>query len=368
MSEPRRNKVERALAAMRDDVWTELQHRRVAKRLDDAALPAERRSRTRLWWAAGAAACVLALFVARSALVPAVGSRDAAVGSELEPARAVLSDGSVVDIDRGGRIRVVSEEPHGTRVEVLSGRAEFEVQRRPGRVFVAVVRGIEVRVLGTHFSTELDLTPPPGLVRVKVQRGTVEVAEPKSERILRLNAGDAVEVSLAANVLGKQSAEESKEAASAASAAVELPAASAASSVGQPAASPSVPALDASKLFETASEARRAGNVQAAASAYAALLSHFPSDDRAGVAALELGRLRMDSLHAYPAAAAAFRRAIAAAPNDGIREDALARLVEVLDRMHDRQSCLAEQRRYLARYALGVHSTSVKARCSEATR
>jgi len=42
----------------------------------------------------------------------------------------------------------------------------------------------------------------------------------------------------------------------------------------------------------------------------------------------------------------------------------LARLVEVLDRMHDLPGCLAEQRRYRARYPLGVHSTSVERRCT----
>ena len=44
------NKVERARGAMRSDVWTELQHRRVAKRLDEALSGAPRRSRR---WLAG---------------------------------------------------------------------------------------------------------------------------------------------------------------------------------------------------------------------------------------------------------------------------------------------------------------------------
>jgi TolA-binding protein len=244
---------------------------------------------------------------------------------------------------------------------VLAGRAEFEVQKRSGRLFVAAVRGVEVRVIGTHFSTELDVTRPPGVVRVRVQRGVVEVAAPDGGRVARLKAGDFLEVSLARATATGGAAERSEppSAASATPSAV-----SAVPGEGQPAPLPSPPVVDASKLFESASAARRAGNALAAANAYAALLKQFPNDERTGVAALELGRLRMDSLRDYPAAAAAFRRAFAAAPSDGIREDALARLVEVLDRMHDQAGCLAEQQRYQARYPSGIHATSVRTRCA----
>lgn len=358
------SKVERALGAMRDDVWTELQHRRVAKRLDEALLPQERASRARWWWAAGVAAVggVMLLFALRSALLPAPSRTAGALGSALEPARATLADGSVVDIDRGGSIRVLSDQPEQTRVEVLAGRAEFEVQKRPGRLFVAAIRGVEVRVIGTHFSTELDVTQPPGVVRVRVQRGTVEVAAPDGGRVARLHAGDFLEVSLA-RAVETPSAKATSDLPSAPSSAPPPPVASAAPSGGQPASAPSAQVPDASKLFELARDARRAGNALAAANAYAALLKQFPTDERAGVAALELGRLRMDSLRDYPSAAAAFRRAIAAAPNDGTREDAMARLVEVLDRMRDRPGCLAEQQRYQARYPSGIHAASVQTRC-----
>lgn len=359
MTEPGRSKVERALGAMRDNVWSELQHRRVAKRLDEALQPQEKPARARFWWAAGvAAAAGLVLLVAlRSALLPEPSKADAALGSALEPARATLSDGSVVDIDRGGSIRVLRDEPETTRVQVLAGRAEFEVQERPGRVFVADIRGVEVRVIGTHFSTELDVARPPGVVRVRVQRGAVEVAAPDGGRVALLHAGDFLEVSLAPTTPGADGEPSSVPSAAA-------PVAAAVPNVGQPAPLPSAPVLDASKLFEQGREARRAGNALAAATAYAALLKQFPSDERAGVAALELGRLRMDSLRDYPGAAAAFRRAIAAAPSDGIREDALARLVEVLDRTRDQAGCLAEQKRYQARFPSGIHAASVRARCA----
>ena len=96
------------------------------------------------------------------------------------------------------------------------------------------------------------------------------------------------------------------------------------------------PRLLAVQLFDAARSARGAGDVDAAARAYASLLKEYPADERVGVAALELGRLRMDFQHSYGLAVQAFRRAVVAAPNEGVREDAMARLVEALEALHDR--------------------------------
>jgi TolA-binding protein len=310
--------------------------------------------------AAAVAAGVAVWFTLRPPSEPEHAVSGAALGSDARALSATFADGSLVDVDRGGRLRIIRDRPEETRVELLSGRAEFEVQKRPGRSFVTTIRGVEVRVVGTHFSTELDLRSPPGLVRVTVQRGTVDVRAPASDRVARLNSGDAIEISLGT---GKNASAPAPNvlppAAAPAPSAAGAPVSSAPPGDSAPASPP-----DASKLFEEAREARRSGNVQAAARAYTALIKQFPSDERVGVAALELGRLRMDALHAYGPAAEAFRRAIVAAPNDGIREDALARLIEALDAMGDRAGCLREQGRYQARYPRGVHATAVGARCA----
>jgi len=375
MAEPQ-TKLDRALNALRDDVWSEHQHRRVGRRLEEALPPAQKQRRR---WvpAAGAivaaAACVALWLTWRAASAPLESG--AALGNSLSPARATLADGSLVDIDRGGRIKVVTDQPEETRVEVLAGRAEFDVQKRVNRPFFAVIRGVEVRVVGTHFSTELDLSRPPGLVRVSVQHGVVEVRAPSGDHLARLKAGDALEISLA-----KQD-RTAEAAASVGAVASALPASAEPTGVAVPGDSAALPgnsaavpgnsaaparALDASELFEAGREARRAGNVQAAVKAYAALIKQFPSDERVAVAALELGRLRMDSLHAYGSAAEAFRRAMSAARNEGIREDALARLIEALSAMGDQTACLDAQRSYQARYPRGVHAAAVRSRCSRA--
>jgi transmembrane sensor len=350
-------KVERALGAMHEEGWTDLQHRRVAKKIDEA-LDAPRRS-SRAWAFGGIALAASVLLVVgavqlkkksapaaavaestattqESAPVPAAPGSE--LGDEAKETNAVLSDGSAIEVKRGGKLHVVNDRADETRLELVAGRAEFEVQKRPGRPFITQVRGVEVRVVGTHFSTELDTSHTPSVVRVLVQRGIVEVRNDAGGPVTRLTAGESLEVPVA----------------------VPAPVATA-----EPTrAAPTPPPLAASQLFEAARTARGAGDVEGAARSYAALLKQYPNDERAGVAALELGRLRMDSQHAYGPAADAFRRAIAAAPNEGVREDAMARLVEALDALRDRDGCNKERQKYLARYPKGVHAAAVEGRCS----
>ena len=352
------SKVERAVLALREDVWSDLQHRRGAERLGIGRAPLQRSSRR---WLGGAlaAAAVLALTVGilhRPMSPSSLTSAPPAHGAEMAGAHTALSDGSAVDVAPGGRIQVAFDTARGTRIEVLAGRAEFEVQKRLGRPFVASIHGVEVRVIGTHFSTELDASRPPGVVRIAVSRGVVEVVSPEGQRLASLTAGESLEVSLASTA--PTLAAEEKPLSPVASA--ELPS----SSAEEPAVSaPRSASLDAATLFELAHDARAAGHVPAAINAYQSLLKQFPTDPRVGVAALELGRLRMDSQHAYAPAVDAFRRALAAARNDGLREDALARLVEALSAMRDQPACSVEQQHYLSRYPNGVHAASVRACC-----
>jgi transmembrane sensor len=347
-------KVERALEALHEEGWTDLQHRRVAKRLEEALDSPSRPVSPWVLGLAAAAACagLVALGARWRAQAPVAAATtgasaapeprvpalldDSSIGNETEEAKAVLGDGSAVEVARGGRVRLVHDRADETRLELVRGRAEFEVQKRPERPFIASVRGVEVRVIGTHFSTELDTSRTPSIVRVVVQRGVVEIRGGASTSPVRVAAGESLEVPI--EMTPPATAETT-----------------------QPAAPPAP--LTAAQLFEAANAARGAGDVDGATRSYAALLKQYPGDERAGIAALELGRLRMDSQHAYRRAAEAFHRAIAAAPNEGVREDAMARLVEALDATHDRTACDQERQRYLARYPKGVHAAQVEARC-----
>ena len=91
------------------------------------------------------------------------------------------------------------------------------------------------------------------------------------------------------------------------------------------------------------------------------MLASHPRDPRAGLAAFELGRLRMDRLGDMPGAVKALEQAVALAPGAELREDALARLVAASAAAHDRAVCGAPATRYLTEYPAGVHHRTVAA-------
>jgi tetratricopeptide (TPR) repeat protein len=115
--------------------------------------------------------------------------------------------------------------------------------------------------------------------------------------------------------------------------------------------------------LDQANLARRNGQLREAADAYEALLRRYPSDGRAGLAAFELGRLRMDSLKDLPGAAQALERAVALAPGSAFREDALARLTLAYGGLGRRAECARARDHYLTSYPSGVHKEAVSSRC-----
>jgi len=115
--------------------------------------------------------------------------------------------------------------------------------------------------------------------------------------------------------------------------------------------------------LEQASSLWRAGRVREAAETYQALLSTHPRDPRAGLAAFELGRLRMDRLGDLAGAVKALDRAVALAPSSGFREDALARLVTAHARLIDAAGCRRARDQYLREFPAGVRKRTVAAAC-----
>jgi hypothetical protein len=118
----------------------------------------------------------------------------------------------------------------------------------------------------------------------------------------------------------------------------------------------------AKQLFEAADTARAAGRTKDAAALLDRVRRHYRSDARAGLAAFQLGRLRLDSLGDPSGAVEALDDSIALAPTASFREDAEARRIEALERAGDPR-CREARENYLARYAAGVHVKEVSARC-----
>ena len=299
-----------------------------------------------------AAAAVVALVVGH-ARTPA--SALAGLVIESTANRTVtLSEGTSATLHEGARLRFDRVLTDRVEATVERGQVVFDVKHDGARAFVVHAAGIDVLNRGTRFTVDVEGSA----VSVSVEEGSVGIDRAGSAPA-RLAGGEAWSNGPTATLMPSPSV---------------LPP-SPADNLPTPASpQPSTSATDAPvkavephsptppELLQTANEARLAGHPKEAAAAFDALRRRFRSDPRAGLAAFELGRLRLDSLGDPAGAAEALSDAIALAPSGPFREDADARLVQAYDRMHDAR-CSTARQTYLARYPNGVHSADVTARC-----
>ncbi|MFS8069732.1 MAG: FecR domain-containing protein, partial [Byssovorax sp.] len=268
----------------------------------------------------------------------------------------VLADGSRVRLDGDARLEMPINEPTRVATSLERGSALFDVVPDHDRSFTVIVGEVEVRVVGTQFRVDRD--PTSRTVTVAVIRGVVEVrstAEPGE--VHRLGAGESWSTPRA-------------------EAAPPLPLSPPIPALGVPSADPIVPGPgpsparsaaapieDARSLFEAANQARRAGDIPRASAHYRELMRRYPSDPRARIAALELGRIEMDRGSDPVVAEQALRTASSAEAGSSVHEDALARLVQLYAAKGDTSACQVARGRYLAAYPNGVHGAQVRAAC-----
>ena len=314
------------------------------------------RRRGRGWAWAGVGLCVAAaaaIFVVRARTAgtetqAAAISGSAWEGAQLETAADALSvtlvDGSSLKLEPRSRVEVGDRTASAVKLVLARGRIACDVTHRPGRSFVVAAGGVEVRVIGTRFSVaneEAKDGTDGTRVEVRVERGVVEVrgAGPNAA-IVRVEAGHSW-----SQVTKTEALESEAEEPAEVDAEPEAERESVRKAPQQRAARKPAPAgADARELFEQARSLWRAGRIDAAAQTYQALLAGHPRDPRAGLAAFELGRLRMDRLGDMPGAVRALEQAVTLAPGAELREDALARLVAASAAAHDRSVCRARPR------------------------
>lgn len=297
---------------------------------------------------------------------PVASAWDGAVfDSSADEVSVALADGSRIDLQPVSRVIVREGSARSVRLDVHKGGARFDVTHVPGRSFDVLAGGVKIHVVGTRFTVKVAGAPAGKRVTVSVEEGVIE-AESGGEKT-RVRAGETW-----STVQAEPPVEAPAPAApepSASSAAVAPPAEEI---VAQPApvvvTGRPVPAgpPSAQELFEKGNVARQSGDAAGAASAYADLLRHHPSDARAGLAAFELGRLKMDQLGDLRGAVANLQRAVNAASGSAFREDALARLVRAHDTMGDTARCERARDSYLSSYPGGVHAGSVRKACAAA--
>jgi hypothetical protein len=268
-----------------------------------------------------------------------------------------LGDGSSVRLGSESRVEVAgSDHSAGVKLLLKRGRIDCDVKPRATANFRVVADGVEVRVVGTLFSVSTSKKAGTRRVEVRVDRGEVEVRTGgKDGEVVRVKAGNSwsrVTKTEPAAVLPVESSKPSGPEVEAPHAAHAHP-----SERVEPA-----PA-GAKELLERANRLRREGKVRQAADAYEELLAKHSGDGRAGLAAFELGRLKMDRLGDLPGAIRALERAVALAPGSGFREDALARLVTSNTRAGNIAGCKQARSRYLQSFPQGVHRQTVLAQC-----
>jgi len=290
----------------------------------------------------------------------------------------VLADGSRVTLSSGAELALESATRERVHLLLTAGAIDLDVTHVAGRPFVVTAGGHDVTVRGTAFIVKLDSRDGARTLTVEVTRGRVDVTGPTGLHTLdagqswssRVETASASPVTTAASSVA--AASDTDAPAPALTEAVEPapppdvePSARVAAGSGAPAApgAPVTPVEGPRELLARATEARTGGRPREAAIALDTLRKRYRSDARAGLAAFELGRIRMDALNDPAGAAEAFADAIALAPAAPFREDAEARRVEALDALPDRARCERVRDAYLARYPTGLHARQIATRC-----
>ena len=306
--------------------------------------------------AAALAAAALAGFWRR----PAAGSAmaglliDTGAGTQ----EVSLAEGSILHLAAATRLRVLSSTAGEFRLRLEQGSVICDVVHRDERRFIVEAGGIEVEDLGTLFAVEVSPGAGRESVVVRVERGAVEVHDATRAVLATLKPGQAW--SSASPPAPSPAPEDVPErppppAPVASSSAPQSPGPAGSGSARGKASSPQA-------LFDRADAARLAGRHAEAAAEFERFRRRFPNDPRAGLAAYELGRIRLGSLHDPRGAAEAFG-AVLERPDDPFREDAEAGRVEALADLGDEVACARARDAFRARYPRSPQTARVTRLC-----
>lgn len=145
-----------------------------------------------------AAAAVLAagIYLSRpEPTVTAVETAQAGIKVLPGPERLVLADGSVVELNAGGRIQSAFTGGE-RRVRLVQGEAHFAVTKNPARPFIVDAGAVSVRAVGTAF----DVRRGAEAVEVLVTEGKVRLERPqfaqKPDAVTPLAAGQRAMIDL----------------------------------------------------------------------------------------------------------------------------------------------------------------------------
>jgi transmembrane sensor len=358
----------------------------VRPRLDDARLARQwsvissqqEPPKQRSWMpvlAAGFALAALALFFFRPKPQPIVQQNGiTAIESIAGRTTMTLADGSSITTSADAKLTLVEATSANMRVALSSGAADFDVRHDPSRTFVVQAGELTIIDTGTRFHVEYAHDG----VAVSVSQGSVRLERPAASPA-NLVAGDSWSSSPAPIVPHDTppivvTAQPATDAAAAPppphddlldrfEALAATDPGGAFDLLGESGWSSALARATPKQLFAMGDVARLSGHPRQAALAFDALRTKHRDDARAGLAAMELGRLKQDTLHDPSGADEAYRDAVVLSPDASFREDAEARRVAALESLGSGTACAEARDAYLARYPSGVHAKAVAKRC-----
>ncbi|MEM9861657.1 MAG: FecR family protein [Myxococcota bacterium] len=315
---------------------------------------ARRPSRSR--W--GAAAAAVALLAAGLSFLwsrePTLPRMSETLETHQAAAQVAMADGSTVRAEPETTVRRGLESEGEVRLELVTGAARFDVEPNADRAFVVEAGTVEVRVVGTGFW----VSRANARVDVRVEHGAVDVRQ--GSTTTRLRAGESLSLDEPPVEVAPAEPEPAEEPEEPVQSETPEPAQRETEPVRRADAGPS-----AAELFTRAQAARAAGEHRDAVRHFLQVAQRHPRDLRAGIAAMEAGRLQMDSLRRPRDAVRSFRLAIRRAPASPLREDAMARIVRAYETLGDEARCVRAQNAYLDRYSNGRHANDIRRRCAE---
>ena len=312
---------------------------------------------------------------------PAINNALTGVSAETDISGAhslTLPDGSRIDLGATSRMVIDEYGSSGVQLSLRQGQANFQVTHKTNRRFAILAGDYEVSVTGTRFKVSLGAAPGEPRVSVSVEQGNVSVRNlnsPHDERTLAAGeswsngtipgkiAGSNVtaQASASPSSLPSEPSAESQAQEQEASTAWNVNRAPAAAAVGGLANSSA--SAGPKDLFELAEFNRINGKYRDSAVALNKLRHIYRSDPRAGLAAFELGRIRMDIFGDLSGGADALRDAIQLSPNASFREDAESRLVQLYHRQGHFEQCKTAKEAYLRHFPNGAASKVVSRLC-----
>ena len=234
--------------------------------------------------------------------------------------KTTFADGSVARVADGAELVVKSATAERVESVLVSGAADFEVTKNPGRQFVVVAGPVSVRVVGTRFRVEHNAER----TRVSVSEGKVEVQEGEARSYL-----EAGESRFFPSLVPPPEPLAPNAAAGARQRFLELARGGQFKAAYQVMSqSPSAVGSSAEDLLLAADAARNSGHPEQAVGFLRRVTGEHGADSRAPLAAFTLGRVLLSQLSRPGEAAEAFALTRRLRPAGGLAEDALAREAE----------------------------------------